>query len=64
MIERPGTKVPDPYEDLDVGHRHGWALALIYQPMIDFDKSIIKYPNITRYVGGASFSILKTRCRC
>jgi arylsulfatase len=31
------------------GEDNGWVLALIYQPMIDFDKSIIKYPNITRW---------------
>ena len=29
-------------------------LSLIYPVIIDFDKSIMKYPNITRYVGGAS----------
>jgi arylsulfatase len=36
------------------GEDNGWALSLIYPVIIDFDKSIIKYPNITRYVGGAS----------
>ena len=29
-------------------------LALIYPVMIDFDKSIIEYPSIKRYAGGAS----------
>lgn len=36
------------------GEDNGWVLSLIYPPLIDFDKSIIKYPSITRYVGGAS----------
>jgi hypothetical protein len=31
---------------------HGWVLSLIEPAIIDLDKSIIKYPNITRYVGG------------
>jgi hypothetical protein len=33
-------------------------VSLIYPPIIDFDKSIIKYPNITRYVGGASTDLV------
>jgi hypothetical protein len=36
------------------GEDNGWVLSLIYPVMIDFDKSIMKYPSITRYVGGAS----------
>jgi hypothetical protein len=36
------------------GEDNGWALSLIYPVIVDFDKSIIKYPSITRYVGGAS----------
>ena len=32
----------------------GWVLALIYPVIIDFDTSIMKYPNIKRYPGGAS----------
>jgi arylsulfatase len=40
------------------GEDNGWALSLIYPPLIDFDKSIIKYPNITRYVGGASTDLV------
>ena len=30
------------------------SLSLIYPPLIEFDKSIIKYPNIRRFPGGAS----------
>lgn len=40
------------------GEDNGWALSLIYPVIIDFDKSIIKYPNITRYVGGASTDLV------
>ena len=40
------------------GEDNGWALSLIYPTIIDFDKSIIKYPNITRYVGGASTDLV------
>ncbi len=36
------------------GEDNGWVLALIYPAIVEFDKSIIKYPNITRFVGGAS----------
>ena len=31
---------------------NAWALALLYQPLIEFDKSIVKYPNIKRSPGG------------
>jgi arylsulfatase len=40
------------------GEDNGWVLALVYPVIIDFDKSIIKYPNITRYVGGASTDLV------
>ena len=36
------------------GQDNGWILSLIYPPLIEFDKSIIKYPNIRRFPGGAS----------
>ncbi|MDH6234820.1 arylsulfatase A-like enzyme [Mesorhizobium soli] len=36
------------------GEDNGWALSLIYPVVIDFDKSIMQYPSIRRYVGGAS----------
>jgi hypothetical protein len=34
------------------------VLSLIYLPIIDFDKSLITYPNVTRYVGGASTDLV------
>jgi len=36
------------------GQDNGWVLSLIEPVIIDFDKSIIKHPNIKRYPGGAS----------
>ena len=36
------------------GQDNGWVLSLIEPVVIDFDKSIIKYPNIRRVPGGAS----------
>jgi len=36
------------------GQDNAWALALLYQPLVEFDKSIVKYPNIRRAPGGAS----------
>ena len=36
------------------GQDNGWALSLIYPVLIEFDKSIVKYPNIERIPGGAS----------
>ena len=35
-----------------------WVLSLIYPAIIEFDKSIVKYPNIRRVAGGASNDIL------
>jgi arylsulfatase len=36
------------------GEDNGWALSLIYPALLEFDKSVIKYPSIKRYPGGAS----------
>jgi arylsulfatase len=36
------------------GEDNGWALSLIYPVLIEFDKSVMKYPSIKRYPGGAS----------
>ncbi len=36
------------------GEDNGWALSLLEPVIIDFDKSILKYPNIERSPGGAS----------
>ena len=36
------------------GEDNGWVLSLVDQVIIDFDKSIMKYPSIKRFPGGAS----------
>jgi len=36
------------------GQDNGWVLALVYPIVIDFDKSIINFPSIKRFPGGAS----------
>ncbi len=36
------------------GQDNGWVLSLVYPVLIDFNKSIIKYPSIARFPGGAS----------
>src|SRR5215813_1691452 len=36
------------------GQDNGWALSLLYPVLVDFDKSLMKYPNIKRFPGGAS----------
>jgi arylsulfatase len=36
------------------GQDNGWVLALLYPVLVDFDKSIVKYPNLQRAPGGAS----------
>jgi hypothetical protein len=40
------------------GQDNGWVLSLIYPPILDFDKSIMKYPNIKRVPGGASTDLI------
>ena len=50
MSYRLASSSPGKY----AGQDNGWALSLIYPALIDFDKSIIKYPNIRRFPGGAS----------
>ena len=47
---RPPTTSPGRY----VGQDNGWVLSLIAPVIIDFDKSIVKFPNIKRFPGGAS----------
>jgi arylsulfatase A-like enzyme len=36
------------------GQDNGWVLSLIEPAILEFDKSIMKYPNIKRFPGGAS----------
>ena len=36
------------------GYDNGWALSLIDPVIVEFDKSIVDFPNIKRFPGGAS----------
>lgn len=40
------------------GEDNGWVLSLVYPPLIEFDQSIMKYPNIKRFPGGASTDLV------
>jgi hypothetical protein len=40
------------------GEDNGWIVSLIYPVVIDFNKSIIKYPSIARFPGGASNDLM------
>jgi hypothetical protein len=48
------TSLPQPSPGKYAGQDNGWVLALIYPVMIEFNKSIIEYPSIKRFPGGAS----------
>ena len=36
------------------GEDNGWALALLEPVILAFNETIMKYPSISRYLGGAS----------
>ena len=40
------------------GQDNGWVLALIEPVILDFDKSVMKFPNIKRFPGGASTDLI------
>lgn len=40
------------------GEDNGWSAALFSTVLADFDKTIIKYPSIQRYPGGASNDLI------
>ena len=40
------------------GQDNGWTAAVFSQALSDFDKSIMKYPSIQRYPGGASNDLI------
>jgi arylsulfatase len=50
MSYRLASSSPGKYS----GQDNGWILSLIYPPLIAFDKSIIEFPSIQRFPGGAS----------
>ena len=48
------SRFPDPSPGNYAGQDNGWAIAVIYPALIEFNKSIIEFPSIKRYPGGAS----------
>jgi arylsulfatase len=47
---RNATTSPGRYPGMD----NGWVFSLVDVPLTEFNKSIVKYPNIKRFPGGAS----------
>src|SRR5262249_40776268 len=54
VASRPPTSSPGQY----AGEDNGWVLALVYPVILELDQSIVKYPSIKRYPGGASNDIV------
>src|SRR6266705_1819970 len=50
MSTRYPTASPGKY----AGYDNAWVLSLMYVPLMEFDKSIVDFPNIKRFPGGAS----------
>jgi hypothetical protein len=51
---RSYTNSPGKY----AGQDNGWAAGLFSVALLEFDKTIMKYPNITRFPGGASNDLI------
>ena len=54
VATRNPTSSPGRYSGMD----NGWAISLMDVPLTEFNKSIIKYPSIKRFPGGASNDLL------
>ena len=48
------TRMPTTSPGSYAGYDNGWVLSLIAVPVMDFDKSIVDFPNIKRFPDGAS----------
>jgi arylsulfatase len=48
------TRTPTTSPGRYAGYDNGWALSLIQIPLMAFDKSVVDFPNIKRFPGGAS----------
>ncbi len=48
------TRMPTTSPGRYAGYDNGWILSLMYVPLMEFDKSIVDFPNIKRFPGGAS----------
>ena len=51
---RNPTTSPGRYAGMD----NGWVFSLVDVPLTEFNKSIVKYPNIKRFPGGASNDLI------
>jgi hypothetical protein len=40
------------------GEDNGWTAAIFSQALMEFDRSIVKYPSIQRFPGGASNDLI------
>jgi arylsulfatase A-like enzyme len=48
------TRMPTTSPGRYAGYDNGWVLSLMYIPLGEFDKSLVDYPSIKRFPGGAS----------
>jgi arylsulfatase len=48
------TRMPTTSPGRYAGYDNGWVLSLMYIPLMEFDKSLVDYPSIKRFPGGAS----------
>ena len=48
------TRLPTTSPGRYAGYDNGWVASLISMPQMEFDKSIVDFPNIRRFPGGAS----------
>jgi arylsulfatase A-like enzyme len=48
------TRMPTTSPGRYAGEDNGWVLSLLYPVLIAFDQSVIKFPSIARFPGGAS----------
>ena len=48
------TRMPTTSPGRYAGYDNGWVISLLTPAIMEFDKSIVDYPNIKRFPGGAS----------
>ena len=48
------TRMPTTSPGRYAGYDNGWILSLMYIPLMEFDKSLVDFPSIKRFPGGAS----------
>jgi arylsulfatase A-like enzyme len=48
------TRMPTTSPGRYAGYDNGWVVGLVYIPLTEFDKSIVDFPNLKRFPGGAS----------